>query len=210
MMRIILMGPPGAGKGTQAAKLAAKLGVPHVSTGDILRHNVDRGTQLGKKAHDYMAAGKLVPDDLVIEMVRRRLKDKDAAQGFILDGFPRTLGQAKALDGFAPVDIVVNLYLDPEDLVKRSTGRLVCPKDDTVYHILTNPPRTRGVCDMCGSTLVVREDDREEVVRTRIRTYDEGTEPLAQYYKGKGLLRDVYGSGHIEEIRARIFDALRK
>jgi len=209
-MRIILMGPPGAGKGTQAARLADKLGVPHVSTGDILRHHVNRGTQLGKKAHEYMAAGKLVPDDLVIEMVRRRLKEKDAVPGFILDGFPRTLPQATALDGFAPVDVVVNLYLDPEDLVKRSTGRLVCPKDDTVYHILTNPPRTKGRCDKCGSTLVVREDDREEVVRTRIRTYDERTDPLAQYYKEKGLLRDVYGSGHIEEVRARILDALRK
>ncbi len=209
-MRIILLGPPGAGKGTQAAKLAAKLGVPHVSTGDILRHNVDRGTQLGRKAHEYMAAGKLVPDDLVIEMVRRRLKEKDAAPGFILDGYPRTLPQARALDEFAPVDLVVNLYLDPEDLVKRSTGRLVCPKDDTVYHVLTNPPRTRGVCDTCGSKLIQREDDREDVVRTRIQTYDASTEPLAQYYKEKGLLWDVYGSGHIEEIRARILDVLRK
>lgn len=210
MMRIILLGPPGAGKGTQAAKLAAKLGVPHVSTGDILRRDVAKGTKLGQKAHEFMAAGKLVPDELVIEVVRRRLREKDAQRGFILDGFPRTLAQAKALEEFARIDAVVNLYLDPEDLVKRSTGRMVCPEDDAVYHVLTNPPRRPGVCDRCGSKLIQREDDREQVVRTRIRTYDERAEPLCQYYKAKGLLWDVYGSGHIEEIRERIFDALRK
>lgn len=209
-MRIILLGPPGAGKGTQAVKLAAKLGVPHVSTGDILRHNVAKDTKLGQKAHEFMAAGKLVPDDLVIEMVRRRLREKDAHRGFILDGYPRTLAQAKALETITPIDAVVNLYLDPEDLVKRSTGRLVCPKDDTVYHILTNPPKQRGICDRCGSRLIQREDDREDVVRTRIRTYDERTEPLWQYYKDKGLLRDVYGSGHIEEVGERIVGALRR
>ena len=210
MMRIILLGPPGAGKGTQAAKLAAKLGVPHVSTGDILRRDVAKGTKLGQKAHEFMAAGKLVPDELVIEVVRRRLREKDAQRGFILDGFPRTIAQAKALEEFARIDAVVNLYLDPEDLVKRSTGRMVCPEDDAVYHVLTNPPRRPGVCDRCGSKLIQREDDREQVVRTRIRTYDERAEPLCQYYKAKGLLWDVYGSGHIEEIRERIFDALRK
>ncbi len=209
-MRVILFGPPGAGKGTQAVKLAAKLRVPHISTGDILRHHAEKGTKLGQKAHEYMAAGKLVPDELVIEMVRRRLREKDAQRGFILDGFPRTLAQAKALEEFATIDMVVNLYLDPEDLVKRSTGRLVCPKDDTVYHVLTNPPKQRGICDRCGSKLIQREDDREDVVRTRIGTYDERTEPLCQYYKEKGLLRDVYGSGHIEEVGERIVAALRK
>ena len=209
-MRVILLGPPGAGKGTQAAKLGAKLGVPHVSTGDILRHQVEKSTTLGKKAHEYMAAGKLVPDELVIDMVRRRLREKDAQRGYILDGFPRTLAQARALDEFAPADVVVNLYLDPEDLVKRSTGRMVCPKDDIVYHVFTNRPRQPGMCDKCGSKLIQREDDRESVVRTRIRTYDDFTDPVVQYYKEKGLLRDVYGSGLIEEIQERMLGALRR
>ena len=209
-MRIIMLGPPGAGKGTQAVKLAEKLGVPHISTGDILRHHVAKKTKLGLAAHKYMAAGQLVPDDLVIEMTLKRLKEPDAKKGFILDGFPRTLPQAQALDKATKIDAVINLFLDPEDLVKRSTGRWVCPNCDAVYHVLTNPPKKKGVCDKCGSALIQREDDTEKVVRARIKTYDELTDPLAAHYRAKGILRDVYASGHIVEVQQRILEALRK
>jgi len=205
-----MLGPPGAGKGTQAVKLGEKLGVPHISTGDILRRNVAKKTKLGQAAHKYMAAGKLVPDELVIEMTMKRLKEPDAKNGFILDGFPRNLAQAQALDKVTKLDAVINPFLDPEDLVKRSTGRWVCPDCDAVYHVLTNPPQKKGVCDKCGSPLVQREDDKEAVVRARIKTYDEVTEPLAAHYRAKGLLRDVYASGHIEEVHHRILEALRK
>jgi len=208
-MRLILLGPPGAGKGTQAVKLAEKLNVPHISTGDLLRRNVVKKTKLGQQAQRHMVAGTLVPDDLVIEMTAKRLKEKDAQKGFILDGFPRTLAQAKALDDLSDIDEVVNLFLDPEDLVKRSTGRAVCPNCEAVYHVLTNPPKKKAVCDKCGSALIQREDDKEEVVRIRIKTYEERTEPLRMYYKERGLLRDVYASGHIEEIYQRILEALR-
>ena len=205
-----MLGPPGAGKGTQAVKLGEKLGVPHISTGDILRRNVAKKTKLGQAAHKYMAAGKLVPDELVIEMTMKRLKEPDAKNGFILDGFPRNLAQAQALDKVTKLDAVINPFIDPEDLVKRSTGRWVCPDCDAVYHVLTNPPKKKGVCDKCGSPLVQREDDKEAVVRARIKTYDEVTEPLAAHYRAKGLLRDVYASGHIEEVHHRILEALRK
>ena len=209
-MRIIMLGPPGAGKGTQAVKLAEKLGVPHISTGDILRREVTKKTKLGDVAHRFMAEGKLVPDDLVIVMTLKRLKQPDAKKGFILDGFPRNVAQAQALDKATKLDAVINLFLDPEDLVKRSTGRWVCPNCDAVYHVLTNPPKKKGVCDKCGSALIQREDDTERVVRTRIKTYDELTEPIAAFYRAKGLLRDVYASGHIEEVHHRILEALRK
>jgi adenylate kinase len=207
-MRIIMLGPPGAGKGTQAVKLAERLAVPHISTGDILRTNVREKTKLGQLAQSYMKAGKLVPDDLVIQMVASRLKEKDAVKGFILDGFPRNLAQAKALEAIAKADAVVSMFLDPEDLVKRSTGRRVCPKCSAVYHLLTNPPKRPGRCDKCGSDLVQRDDDKEEVVRARVTVYDEQTTPLIAHYKGKGILKDVYASGHIEEVHQRILQAL--
>ncbi len=207
-MRIVLLGPPGSGKGTQAVKLAARYGVPHVSTGDILRANVRKKTKLGKLAQSYVAAGTLVPDDVVIEMTAKRLTERDARRGFILDGFPRNLAQARALEDMAKIDHVVNLFLDPEDLVKRSTGRRICPNCAAVYHVLTNPPKKRGRCDKCGSELTVRLDDTEAVVRTRVKTYDEQTSPLTEYYKARGLLQDVYASGHIEEIFLRILEVL--
>jgi len=203
-----MLGPPGAGKGTQAVKLAERLGVPHVSTGDILRKNVRENTKLGQLAQSYMKAGKLVPDDLVIQMVAVRLKDPDVAKGFILDGFPRTLPQAVALEPLTKIDAVVSMFLDPEDLVKRSTGRRICPKDNSVYHLLTNPPKRTGRCDKCGSELIQREDDKEETVRARVKVYDDLTSPLIAHYKGKGVLKDVYASGHIEEVHQRILQAL--
>lgn len=207
-MRLVFLGPPGAGKGTQAAKLANHLGVPRISTGDILRRNVADGTDLGKEAKSYMDAGKLVPDDLVIAMTERRLKEADAKRGFILDGFPRTIAQADALAKLTPLDAAVNLFMEPEELIKRNTGRRVCPKCEAVYHVLTNPPRNVGVCDRCGSALITREDDREEVVRTRIDTYEKQTAPLIKYYRDRGLLREVYSAGLIDEIFLRLREIL--
>ncbi len=208
-MRLVLLGPPGSGKGTQGAKLAEVLGVPRISTGDILRQNVADGTELGRQAKVFMESGKLVPDDLVIAMTAERLKAPDARKGFILDGFPRTIAQAEALSKLTPLDAVVNLFLEPEELVKRSAGRRVCPTCASVYHVVTNPPRKAGICDKCGSALVTRPDDREEVVRTRIETYERQTAPLVQYYKDRGLLREVYASGLIDEIELRVRDALK-
>ncbi len=208
-MRLVLLGPPGAGKGTQASKLSNYLGVPHISTGDILRHNVSQNTDLGKKAKTYMDAGKLVPDDLVIAMTVHRLKEADAKKGFILDGFPRTIAQAEALAKLVPLDAVVSYFLEPEELIKRNTGRRVCPKCDAVYHILMNPPKKGGICDRCGSALVIRADDREDVVRTRVETYEKQTAPLIKYYRERGLLKEVYASGLIEEIFLRTIEQLK-
>src|SRR6266540_482975 len=181
-MRLVLLGPPGAGKGTQAEKLSAYLGVPRISTGDILRRNVVDNTPLGEKAKAYMDSGRLVPDDLVIAMTERRLKEPDAKK---------------------------SLFLEPEDLIKRNTGRRVCPKDDTVYHILMNPPKKPGICDKCGTTLIIRADDKEDVVRKRIETHEKQTAPLIKYYRDRGLLREVYASGLIEEIFLRTIEVLK-
>ncbi len=207
-MRIVLLGPPGVGKGTQAAKLAEFLGVPRVSTGDILRRNVAGGTELGRQAKAYMEAGKLVPDEIVIAMTADRLKEPDAKKGFILDGFPRTIAQARALELMTPIDSVVNFYVEPEELIKRSSGRRVCPNCEALYHVFLNRPKKEGICDRCGSKLVTRPDDRDEVVRVRIDTYETQTAPLVQHYKDKGLLREVYASGLIDEIALRIQEAL--
>ena len=209
LMRLVLLGPPRAGKGTQAAKLSQYLGVPRISTGDILRHNVAENTELGKKGKAYMDSGRLVPDDIVIAMMERRLKETDAKKGFILDGFPRTIAQAEALEKLTKLDMAVNLFLEPEELIKRNTGRRVCPNDDTVYHIWMNPPKKAGICDKCGTALVIRADDREEVVRKRIETYEKQTAPLIKYYRDRGLLREVYASGLIEEIFQRTIEALK-
>ncbi len=207
-MRLVFLGPPGAGKGTQAAKLADHLGVPRISTGDILRRHVADGTDLGKKAKTYMESGKLVPDDLVIEMTKGRLAEPDAKKGFILDGFPRTIAQADALAMLTKLDAVVNFFLEPEELIKRNSGRRICPKCETVYHIGNSPPKKEGTCDRCGTALVTRQDDRVDVVRTRIETYERETARLIQYYKARGLLREVYASGLIDEVTLRVREAL--
>src|SRR6266480_2216455 len=183
LMRLVLLGPPGAGKGTQAAKLSAHLGVPRISTGDILRHSVAEGTELGKKAKAYMDSGKLVPDELVIAMTERRLKEKDAQKGFILDGFPRTIAQAEALSKLTDLDAAVNLFLEP--------------------------PERAGVCDRCRTPLVIRADDREDVVRKRIESYEKQTAPLIKYCRDRGLLKEVYATGLIEEIFLRTIEALK-
>src|SRR5436853_3256862 len=181
-MRLVLLGPPGAGKGTQAEKLSTYLGVPRISTGDLLRQNVAENTDLGKKAKAFMDSGKLVPDDLVIAMTERRLKEPDAKKGFILDGFPRTIAQAEALSKLTKIDAVVSLFLEPEELIKRNTGRRVCPKDDTVYHIFMNPPKRPGLCDKCGTPLFIRADDQAGGVRKRIVTSEQPTVLVINIY----------------------------
>jgi len=213
-MNLVLLGPPGAGKGTQAKRLAARFGIPQVSTGDILRKAVKDGTELGKQAGPIMAAGKLVPDDLVVGIVRERLLQPDAGAGFILDGFPRTIPQAEkleqALASFKKkLEAVISLEVPIETLVERISGRRSCPRDGSVYHIVQNPPRREGFCDLCGASLVQREDDKPEAVRTRMEAYAADTAPLKDFYARRGLLQVVDGVGAPEAIEAAVVAALK-
>jgi len=210
-MNLILLGPPGAGKGTQAKKLIAEYRIPQISTGDILREAIRQGTALGKLAGPLMKAGKLVPDEVVVGLVEERLRQKDCEKGFILDGFPRTIPQADALgrtlqkDGLR-VDAVISLEVPEERLVERLTGRRSCPKDGNVYHLVDRPPKRSGFCDACGTALVQRDDDREDRIRARLVEYAALTQPLKAYYEEKGLLRRVDGVGSPDGI----FAAIRK
>jgi len=186
-MHLIFLGPPGAGKGTIAAKIKEAYGIAHISTGDILRENVKQGTPLGKLAERYMQAGDLVPDDIIVEMVENRLQEPDCSEGFILDGFPRTLPQAEALDRIleklkTKVDAVILLEVDDETIVKRLSGRRVCPKCGAIYNVSFNPPKADSLCDHCGERVIQRNDDKEEVVRQRLAVYRERTAPLIDYY----------------------------
>lgn len=195
--RLMMLGPPGAGKGTQAKRLAGELGIPHISTGDMLRDARRKGTELGKKAEEYMSAGDLVPDDVVIGIVDERLKEDDAAGGFILDGFPRTLPQAEALNDMGvELDHVLNIVVADDEVIRRISGRLSCPDCGAIYHRDANPPAEEGVCDRCGNDgLEQRADDRPEVVKARLETYQRQTAPLIEYYRGQSVLRDVDGTG---------------
>jgi adenylate kinase len=212
-VRIILLGPPGAGKGTQSERLVAARGVPHVSTGDILRSNVRGGTELGRTAKQYMDTGELVPDDVIIGMVGARLDEPDAATGFLLDGFPRTVPQARALEQLVtergtPIDVVLRLVVDREELVGRLTGRRTCGECGHVFHVLHRPPTTDGVCDACGGALVQRDDDREDVVLNRLDVYRTQTEPLERFYWERGLLRDVQATGSVDDVTGRALAAI--
>ncbi len=212
-MNLILLGAPGAGKGSQAAYLVKKLEVPHVSTGDMLREARRSGTELGRKAAEYMDAGKLVPDEVVIGLVEERLSRPDAAKGFILDGFPRTVAQADALLALLErlgrrVDHVLLLDVPEEVLVRRLSGRRSCPKCGRPYHVEFTPPKRDNLCDECGVELVWREDDRPEAVRQRLRVYEEQTAPLIDYFDSKGLLRRVDGQGTVEEVLGRVLQVL--
>lgn len=214
-MNLILLGPPNAGKGTQAKKLYAEFQIPQISTGDILRQAVRDGTPLGKKAGPLMDAGHLVPDELVIAIVQERLKAADCANGFVLDGFPRTIPQADALgEALAQlgsrIDAVVSLEVPREKLIERGSGRRSCPKDGSVYHVYQNPPKRAGFCDKCGTGLIQRPDDTPEKIRERLDIYDRQTAPLKEYYAKKGLLTVVDGIGSPEGIFAEIKAAAGK
>jgi len=209
--RILLLGPPGAGKGTQAAALEQRWGVPHISTGDMLRAEVRQGSELGEKVQRYMEAGELVPDQIMVSMMGERLSQPDAQRGYILDGFPRTVAQAEALGAMLPegrgIEAAIDLQVPEEEIIRRLSGRLVCPKCDAIYQVDTRPPKQAGVCDKCGSPLIQREDDRPEAVRRRLEVYRQQTQPLLDYYGRKGMLRAVDGrfgpertAGVIEEI----------
>jgi adenylate kinase len=213
LTRLILLGAPGSGKGTQAKVLAEKLGIAHVSTGDILREEVKQETDLGKKAKEFMNAGKLVPDSLILDMVRGKLGSGELAKGFILDGFPRTVPQAEGLEeitrqlGFG-IDKVLNINVKDEEIVKRLTARSSCPKCGAIYNDISKPPRKADVCDTCGAQLKRRDDDKEETVRSRLDVYHKQTQPLEDFYRGKSLLVDIPGDGAVEDIAARVYGAV--
>jgi adenylate kinase len=212
-MRLILLGPPGAGKGTQAKLFAGRLGAPQISTGDILRQAVADGTELGRRARTFMDQGALVPDDVVIGIIEERLRRPDCSGGYILDGFPRTLRQAEALSRTlgairAPLDRVLSVEVPEDELVRRLSGRRVCRGCGQMYHVETSPPRRPGTCDACGDSLYQRDDDKEETIRHRLRVYREQTEPLIAYYDQRGLLARIEGRGSIDEISQRIACAL--
>jgi adenylate kinase len=205
-MRVILLGAPGVGKGTQAQRLAAEEGIPQISTGDILRQAIKRGTPLGTQAKSYIEAGKLVPDEVVIGIIRERLSDPDASGGFILDGFPRTVAQAEALDGMLQerpnqgIDHVVNFEVPNEVIIGRLSGRRSCPDCQAVYHIEHAPPRQQGRCDKCGGTVVQRADDAPETIAARLKVYDQQTSPLVEYYQKRGQLRRLNGMASIDTV----------
>lgn len=213
MLRTILLGPPGAGKGTQAVKIVEKYGIPHISTGDIFRENIKKGTELGKKAQEYMNKGELVPDDLVIAIATARLLEDDCKNGFLLDGFPRTVYQAEKLDEFleahnSKIDKVVDISVGKEELMIRLTGRRVCKKCGASYHIVNIPPKKEGVCDICGGPLIQRDDDNAETAANRIEVYEEQTRPLVDYYKKAGNLVIIDGTTGLENVFADIVRAL--
>ena len=212
-MKIIMLGAPGAGKGTQAKKIAEKYQIPHISTGDIFRANIKNGTELGKKAKTYMDQGLLVPDELVCDLVVDRVKQEDCKNGYILDGFPRTIPQAESLDEALgqigeSLDYAINVDVPDEHIVNRMSGRRACVGCGATYHIVYAPTKKEGVCDVCGAELILRDDDKPETVQKRLSVYHEQTQPLIDYYKGKGILKDVDGTKDMDVVFQAITDIL--
>ena len=214
-MRIVLVGPPGAGKGTQAQFIASHLAIPKISTGDIFRYNVSHGTALGRKAKDYMGRGDLVPDEVTIAMVRDRLSEDDAQEGFLLDGFPRNVPQAETLEKMLSewetrLDIVLELVVDDDEVVRRLSGRRTCHQCGRVWHVLFDPPARHDTCDDDGSELFQRDDDREETIRHRLEVYQDQTAPLIAYYADQAILLGVDATGPVEEVTERALSSLRR
>lgn len=207
-MRMVFLGPPGAGKGTLAAMASKRMALPHVSTGDLFRAAIGDGSELGNKVKGILAEGKLVSDDLTIELVKGRLADRDAQGGWILDGFPRTVFQAQALEGFDPVDVVVNFDVDDGLILSRLTGRIVCKSCGKIYHAKTMPPVREGVCDACGGMLYTRPDDTKDAIWTRLSAYRQQTAPLIEWYGSRGKLVTIDGAGTPEEVYVRFAGAI--
>lgn len=210
-MKLIMLGAPGAGKGTQAKKIAEKYNIPHISTGDIFRANIKNGTELGQKAKTYMDQGLLVPDELVVDLVMDRFAQPDCENGYVLDGFPRTIPQAEALDAAlekagAKIDYAINVEVPDENIIRRMSGRRACVACGATYHLVHIPPKKEGVCDTCGKELILRDDDKPETVKKRLDVYHEQTQPLIDYYTEKGALVEVDGTVDMEDV----FDAIVK
>lgn len=212
-MKIIMLGAPGAGKGTQAKQIADKYSIPHISTGDIFRANIKNGTELGKKAKQYMDQGALVPDELTCDLVMDRIQQDDCKNGFVLDGFPRTIPQAEALDAALgkineKMDYAIDVDVSDENIVNRMSGRRACLNCGATYHLISIPPKVEGICDRCGSEIVLREDDKPETVQKRLKVYHEQTQPLIEYYSGKGVLKEVDGTQPMDDVFAAIVKIL--
>lgn len=212
-MKIIMLGAPGAGKGTQAKQIAGKYSIPHISTGDIFRANIKNGTDLGKKAKEYMDQGLLVPDELTCDLVMDRIQQDDCVNGFVLDGFPRTIPQAEALDAALDkigqhMDYAIDVDVPDDNIVNRMSGRRACLDCGATYHVVSLPPKTEGKCDHCGSDLVLREDDKPETVQKRLSVYHDQTQPLIDYYKKQGILKSVDGTQPMEAVFTAITDIL--
>ncbi len=212
-MKIIMLGAPGAGKGTQAQMIAEKYNIPHISTGDIFRANIKNGTELGKKAKEFMDKGLLVPDELTVELLLDRVAKDDCANGYVLDGFPRTIPQADVLDKELTklgdkVDFAVNVDVPDENIVRRMSGRRACLKCGATYHIEHIPPKVEGICDKCGSELVQRDDDKADTVKNRLNVYHEQTQPLIEYYDNKKILRTVDGTKDMKDVFSDIINIL--
>ena len=204
-MKIIMLGAPGAGKGTQAKQIADKYSIPHISTGDIFRANIKNGTELGKKAKQYMDQGALVPDELTCDLVMDRIQQDDCKNGFVLDGFPRTIPQAEALDAALgkineKMDYAIDVDVPDENIVNRMSGRRACLNCGATYHLISIPPKVEGICDRCGSAIVLREGDKPETVQKRLKVYHEQTQPLIDYYKNQGILKSVDGTQPMDEV----------
>jgi len=206
--KIIILGPPGAGKGTQAELISQKLGIPHIATGDILRDEAKRKTRLGQKAKEYMVQGLLVPDDLVIAIVKKRLAEA-GKDGFILDGFPRTREQAEALEDFTNLDLALNIKLSATEIVRRLSSRRVCEDCGRNYNLVLKPPKQEGRCDLCGGRLFQRPDDRPEVIKQRYEVYTQQSAPLVQFYKERSILREIDGEKAVEDVLQNVLKAIK-
>lgn len=212
-MKIIMLGAPGAGKGTQAQMIADKYGIPHISTGDIFRENVKNGTELGREAKKYMDQGALVPDELTVKILLDRVAQEDCKKGYVLDGFPRTIPQAEVLDKAIAklgdkLDYAINVDVPDANIIRRMSGRRACPACGATFHLEHVPPKEEGICDRCGRELVLREDDKEETVKNRLDVYHKQTQPLIDFYTGQGILRTVDGTADMQDVFAAITDIL--